>query len=60
MTLHFELVLRYRENAQREIRAKRQQIARSLDEEAAAFFADEPTDVRDTALRFLSATETAA
>lgn len=51
--LHFQLDVRYREAALREVQAQRQMLAASLDEEAAAFLADDPAEVRELALRYM-------
>ncbi len=53
--LHFDLTLRYRESQRQEVQARRENIARSLDEECEAFMADDPQAVRETALEFMSA-----
>lgn len=52
--LHFHLDVRYREQAMRDLQIRRDSLSRSLDEEAATFFAEEPEDVRALALEFLS------
>lgn len=51
--LHFQLDLRFAKRAEDEVRDRRTGGARTLADEAAAFFADQRPEVRDLALRYL-------
>lgn len=51
--LHFQLDLRFAKRVEDEVRDRRTGGARTLADEAAAFFADQRPEVRDLALRYL-------
>jgi DNA repair exonuclease SbcCD nuclease subunit len=55
--LHFQLELRWAQRTSIELGDRRERVGRSLADEAAAFFADDPADVRDCALAYLRTAE---